>query len=282
MKTIAIDNGYYSTKVVHDNNLFQVRSRYTEDHDGDFEFDNKRYSLGHGTYNIDHDKAGNDLHKLLTYYVLSDLTEYRSVFNLVLSLPMRHFLEYKDSFAQYIKGSGVITTKLKDRQKIFSINDCFVYFQGAGALYANNYNEYKGKLIGLLDIGGLTAQGAIFEDLKPIPGTMFTIDAGSLILENKIKGVLNEKYRLNLQDYQIPYLTGYEKDIAEITQDHFKKIEMEMRKNGWDLKTLPILATGGGSIMMKVNEYIPHCTLTKNPVFDHVRGLSRIGGVIFK
>lgn len=282
MKIVPIDNGYYATKVLADNNLYSIRSKYTEDEDGDFEYEGRKYTFGHGTYNIDHDKTDNELHKLMTYYVLSKLTETKQEFKLILSLPMLHYKNQKDEFKEYIQGNGYIQTRLKRDRKIFTISDVIVFLQGAGTLYANNPMDYKGKLIGLLDIGGLTAQGAIFEDLKPIKETMFTIDAGGIILNNKIKTKLNEKYGLNLQDYEIPYLKDFKEDIEEIKEEHFKTIILEMKKKNWSIDTLPILATGGGSKVMNVEKYLPKCKLTSNPIYDHVKGLGVIGRMVFR
>jgi hypothetical protein len=149
--------------------------------------------------------------------------------------------------------------------------------QGAGALYANNPEEYKNKLIAVWDNGGLTSQGCCFENLKPIPETMFSIDGGGIILNNKIKTYLNSKYGLNLQDYQIPHLEGYEKDKDYIIQEHIETITLEMKKHNWDIKTLPILATGGASEKMRVDKYLSNCFLSKDCTYDNVKGLYAMG-----
>lgn len=282
MKIVSIDNGYFATKVLADNQLQSIRSKYIQDDEGDFEYQGKRYSFGHGSYNIDHDKTGNELHRLMTYYILSNLTESTEEFKLVLSLPMLHYKNQREDFKKYIKGDGLITTKLRGHRKSFVISDVIVFLQGAGALYANNPMEYKGKLIGLLDIGGLTAQGAIFEDLKPIRDTMFTIDAGGIILNNKIKTNLNEKYGLNLQDYEIPYLKDFKEDIERIKQEHFQTIILEMKKKNWNIGNLPILATGGASQIIDVSKHLANCKLTQNPIYDHVKGLGVIGRMMFR
>lgn len=282
MKIVAIDNGYYATKVLADNQLQSIRSKYLQDDDGDFEYQGIKYSFGHGSYNIDHDKTDNELHKLMTYYILSNLTETTEEFKLVLSLPMLHYKAQREKFKKYIQGQGLIITHLNGVKKNFIISDVIVFLQGAGALYANNPLEYKGKLIGLLDIGGLTAQGAIFEDLKPIRETIFTIDAGGIILNNKIKTRLNEKYGLNLQDYEIPYLTEFDKDIERVKEEHFQSIVLEMKKKNWSIDTLPILATGGGSKDMNVEKHLPKCKLAQKPIYDHVKGLGVIGRMMFR
>ena len=282
MKIVSIDNGYFATKVLANNQLQKINSKYTEDIDGEFEYQGKRYSFGHGVYNIDHNKTDNELHKLLTYYILSKLTIQPEEYKLVLSLPMLHYKSQKEKFKEYIEGERLIKTRVKGEGKMFKIADSVVFLQGAGALYANNPMEYKGKIIVLLDIGGLTAQGAIFEDLKPIPETMFTIDAGGIILNNKIKTKLNEKYGLNIQDYEIPHLEGYKEDIETITREHFSSIVLEMKKKNWSIETLPILTTGGGSIKMMVDKHLPRAIKTNDPIYDHVKGLQRVGSVMFR
>ena len=54
-----------------------------------------------------------------------------------------------------------------------------------------------------------------------------------------------------------------------------------MKKKNWDIKTLPILATGGGALFMQANNHISNCVLSPDPVYDNVRGLNTFAEVIY-
>lgn len=281
MKNVSIDNGYWATKIAHAGQLANVKSKYTEDPDGDFEFLGKKYTIGHGSYNIEHDKTNNELHRLTTYYALSKLTHGTEEFNLTVSLPMLHYKGGKEEFKNYIQGDGTIKTRLENKEKKFQINAVTVFMQGAGALYANNPTELKRGIVGVLDIGGLTAQGCVFENLKPIGETMFQVDAGMIILNNKIKTRLLRDHKVNVQDYEIPYLDLYQDTIKEVTQEHFQGIRLEMQKKNWSLDTIPIMCTGGGSLQMGAAGFFRKGFLSNDPVNDNVKGLQVIGGMIY-
>ena len=88
MQIVAIDNGYFQTKVCADERLYSIKSKLLIDSEGDFDYAGQKYSVGHGSYNINHDKSDNELHRIITYYILSRLTTDKETFKLVLSLPM--------------------------------------------------------------------------------------------------------------------------------------------------------------------------------------------------
>lgn len=282
MKIGAIDNGYWSTKILLDGKLGNIRSKYTEDPDGEFEYNSKKYVVGHGSENIDHNKTVNELHRIITYYALGMGVNFAEEFKLVLSLPLLHYRALRDDFKAYIMGEDAIKVKIKGKEKRIFIKDVNVFLQGVATVYVNNPNQYRKGLLAILDIGGLTAQGAILENLKPIPESIFTIDAGVIILNNKIKTRLNEKYCLNIQDYEVPYLIDFHEDIQKVRDEHFEQIALEMQKKNWSLSTLPILATGGGSLQFEVTRYLPKSRLSNDPIFDNVKGLGVVGEMIYR
>ena len=146
--------------------------------------------------------------------------------------------------------------------------------------FSDNIN-FANNVIGLIDIGGKTAQGCVFEYGKPLYDTMFCIDGGGIILNNKIKTYINGKHNLNYQDYEITHITDYQQDIETIINEHIKTIKNEMQAHNWNISKLPILATGGGSARMEINKFFPNCKLSKNPIYDNVIGLHNISKEVF-
>jgi hypothetical protein len=282
MRLAAIDNGYWQTKSLIDKKLSLIRSRVSKDPDGNFEFDDEKYTIGQGNISIDHNKTENELNRIVTYYLLSRAICDKDMFQLVVSLPMLRYKGFADNYKDYIRQSGLIATRLNGKKKIIVIDDIYVFLQGVSAIYAEDPNKYKNKLIHVIDAGGLTIQGCAIENRRPVKESFWCIDAGVIMLQQKIKNHLNEKYDLNLQDYEIPYLPEkYADDVAEIKYEHMSIIKTEMQKANWNVNDAEILATGGGSKVLNIPSYFNNCTLSPDPIYDNVKGLFKAGQVKF-
>ena len=96
---------------------------------------------------------------------------------------------------------------------------------------------------------------------------------------------------LNIQPYQMDEilsrgLYGEKKEEAQkiIKQcqiDYLKRLVNEMLKHKWEVRTLPILFTGGGSILLKetIEEYETFI-ISDNPIFDNVDGFAEMGMIL--
>jgi len=271
MQICAIDNGYFSTKVKTEEKLFKFRSKIQEFNDEQinadtFEIADKIYIVGNGKDTIEIKKIDNEVHRICTIVGLSKLTN------------------DIEQFKNYLSNPNIIHVKHQNKKKVIIIKDLIVFMQGASALYAHNPEQYKNNLVAVLDIGGLTTNGCIFENLKPIPESIFTINSGMLILYNKIKTAINQQNCLNVQDYEIPYIIHQHTDIFnQIVSEHVQKVIREMRAHNWSIETLPILGVGGGILELEdiMKQYFPQLQLSQNPIYDNVNGLFNIGKVMF-
>ncbi|MFT9495873.1 hypothetical protein [Anaerosolibacter sp.] len=295
---VAIDNGYFDTKVKNQETIRKFKSKI-EKATGNImeknvlEYFGERYLIGHGKDDISNDKTRGLTHKLCTLKALADITDTVEEFNIALDLPLIHYKNkaFRDDFERYMTDPAVNVVTQNGKQKKIIIRNCIIAPQGIAALYAYDARQYKNKVIGVLDIGGLTIDGCIVENLTPIKESAFTINAGTIIFENKVKTAFNEEFFLNVQDYEVPYLIengvpGREIEsrilIEKLYDEHFEEVIREMRAKNWSIETVPILGIGGGTLRFEgvFNRYLPTLKPSESPVYDNVLGLYNIGRMI--
>lgn len=303
-KLIAIDNGYWNTKVYDGENNIIFRSK-VEKSKRIFNFnntyavyyDNEDYLVGEGATQTDLqiDKTLNPLHKICTYTALGLLSNFNiTEFNLVLGYPLTYFASYKDTFADYIIEDckrNPIVIEIDGELKRFIINDILVLPQGVGALYINPL-QYENETIGIIDIGGLTINGVLFQNLNVVKDSIFTIQKGMFNLSATIIRELQMCKGIDLKDYELPYVlqNGYtdihNKPAPEI--DEFIKSIIDKqtydivniaKQNDWSLKT-NIVLTGGGSKLLEpfIKKYLPNTKISSQPIWDNVEGFYNLGG----
>jgi plasmid segregation protein ParM len=313
--TVAIDNGYDSTKVYAVINgkeyKFKFRSKYELSEDDlnknntmSLTWDNKSYLVGEGAMmdDLEYDKTNGELHKICTYTALARLSNFMGVnFNLVVGYPLNIYSKNKEGFAEYLKTEGLIDVKIRYdgniyEDKLFGVNECLVLPQGAGAVFGEN-KKWEDKIVAILDIGGQTINGCIMNNLNIVRQSIFTEKLGVFILENEIKKNLDSAFGVDIQPYEMQEIMKnkiYKKfgkkveesiEIIEKTiQNHVKNIQKSMRLNKYNIEGLSnVLLVGGGSIVLKdyLCKVIPQCVPCDDPVFANVQGFYEVGKVIY-
>jgi plasmid segregation protein ParM len=302
VSAVAIDNGYWATKVYTANNQFSFRSRYERTinetlNNNDtmaFKYDGVDYLVGEGAgvSNVEYDKTSTELHKICTYAALSRLANCTGTdFNIVVGYPLNIYSSNKEAFAEYLKTDDLIETELNGELKLFKVSNVTVFPQGAGALYVNP-GQYKSRVIAVLDIGGLTVNGCIFDNLTLVRESIFTENLGTIILQNKVKKILDKHYNMNIQEYELPGiikngLIKYQQEsrnfIDAVLLNHIEDIKKTMRVNNWNIDNLEILLTGGGSLLMEkqLKDIFPLSVMSADPVNDNVKGFYNIGRMVY-
>lgn len=293
MKLCAIDNGYQATKVKTEDKKYRFYSRIQKTQ-GEFKekntikFEGESYTVGTGKDDLMMNKTEGIVPKLCALRALAENTDQEEHFNLVVDLPIIHYFnqDTRDEFKDYIGKSEKIEHNGKIKQ--IHIDKCTVVPQGLAALYAGNISQFKDKMIAILDIGGLTVDGCVIENLKPIKESMFTTNLGTKILEDRVRTALNTKFTLNIQDYEIPYLmrTGIKGSeepstcvIEDTINEYFEDLIREMTRKNWSVATLPIYGIGGGLLLLKekMSFHFGEVEVADDPAFANVNGLYRIG-----
>ena len=267
---IAVDAGKHTTKSMTNERTFTMRTLMTESAsvlNSDslhVEYGGNQYTLGDGESNFDVTKT-KLIHKLCTYVSISKLVQVREV-ELVTGCPITQFVnnEARQAHADYLRGPVQIT--VNGERYSFVVNSVMVLPETIGAVMANAA-EYANQAVGVIDVGGLNTNGAIYERLKPIRSSVFTINEGGLMLDAKIKRALNTAFMTNFQDYEIPYIKDgkYKSVIDGMVNEQLERIMAECKKYNWNVSELPIIFTGGGSLRFQVRR-------SKDPVWDNVKG----------
>lgn len=292
---LAIDNGYDDTKVKTNEKIYKFKSKIKKTN-GNFqdnniiEYEGEAYNVGDGTNDFFNDKTQGITHKLCVMRALAENIKEDISVNLLLDLPLIHYFnkDFRDEFHDYM--SKLDDFKYNKIDKKIKINNCLVIPQGLSALYAYDISQYENKMLGIIDIGGKTIDGCIIDNLHPLKESMFTINLGTKILENKVKTALNQRFLLNIQDYQVPYILKNEETsefkytIEEVFQEYFNEILQEIIQKNWSVETTDILGIGGGCLLVKdrVDFYLPKFSITNNPVYDNVIGLYNIGRELYE
>ena len=132
-----------------------------------------------------------------------------------------------------------------------------------------------------MDVGGLTINAMIFDNGKLVPGTAFSCQLGAIILENRIRMVLQQNKLVNIPDYQIKYLLN-DNGVSKVLEEYMEEIRLEIRKMNYPTK-LDFRFTGGGSLKFKnMFEQYFNAFISNDAVWENVRGLYLLSQVVWR
>lgn len=276
---IAVDAGKHSTKAMNaERQAFCMRTKIDEHGlilSGDqVEFEGKKYVVGDNAQTENFDVSKTHLcHKIATYYAIASLTHAKEI-DLITGCPISQFVnkEKRSAHTAFLKGN--VRMKINNHPVDFTINTVTVLPESIGVLI-ENASQYINTIIGVIDIGGLNINAAVYERLNPIKNTVFTVNEGGQIINAKIKRALNTKFLANYQDYEIDYLKANPKTkpvIDNILNQQMDILLAECKKYNWNITDMPIIFTGGGSLKLEKQIHEINGTISKNPVWDNVQG----------
>ena len=303
---VAIDNGYWATKLYSKDQKFSILSRVEESEEitrGEgryqIEYDGRKYLVGDdiSSYEIENDKTKSLFHKILTLAALAKTTDVTASYDVVAGLPINLYTSQKDSFAEYLKTKGKEEVKINGSSKFIEIKNVKVFPQGAGTLYGMGAENYKNKRVAIIDIGGYTIDGCVFNNLNLINDSMFTEDYGTHRLFNKIAAKINSRHFLNVKEESMQDVikNGIHKqgkalnvntEIRDAVLDMVSMIVRKCKSFGWELDNLDVIFTGGGvkidQIQSIIKDSIPQAIFADDSVYTNVKGFYRVGEVIYK
>lgn len=304
---IAVDSGKFATKAVRKNAsgtmksiLFRTKMDATEEEKASdkrscvIEYQGKRWMIGESAEKVDYEKNKAKLvHKLCTYAAIAQLLDGENNANVVLAIgcPLSIFVnvDEREKYKEFFAGESDIAVKINGVLKTFHIDDVVICPESSGIIFKNSA-EYKNRLIGIIDIGGLNTNCCVYNRLSPIKSTSFTTNLGSNIMMNDLKQKINSEFvDANIQDWQIEsvvkdgYIKSHKSESSELIKNffekHMKDILAECERKGWDLKNIDIVFTGGGSKLLAKNitDSLPDAVISKSAQLDNVEGFYIIG-----
>lgn len=300
---VAIDHGFWGTKIKIDSDILYLRSKYEKSNDvlnkkntHHLVYNDTDYIVGDGAgiSSIDYDKTSDEIYQIITYAALSMITNVELDFYVMCSYPLTIYNNNKDLFSSYIKGKCEHKTTFNGDKKKFNILDVTTFPQGVAHAYAHP-KHFLNNTCAILDFGGLTINGVILEDMNIVPGTGFTENLGSIILLNKIKKNLDTKFGTNIQEYELPsiiqnglkingkVLAGSQDVVHNTIKQHMNEIKKVMKSNNWNVESLDLVITGGSSLDYKdfLELSFPQAIFSEDPVNDGVNGLFNIGKLLY-
>lgn len=208
---------------------------------------------------------------------------------LYVGLPIHSYYnaDYRKDYVAYYKEEEEVTLDVNNVKKTFTITKVTAMPESVGHVF----NYPVDSLVGVIDIGYTTIDGAVFRDCAPILETVFSLVDGANPFKTKVRDELNKQLLLNIQPYQMDEILtkgmyGAKSEQAEEIIHHcrvayLKKIVNEMLKHSWEIQSLPIVFSGGGSILLQdVIEEYETFKVSENPTFDNLDGFGEMGMIL--
>lgn len=228
-------------------------------------------------------------HKLPVLVAIHQCVPDGTTVELFVGLPIHSYYntDYRKEYVAFYQKEKTVTLTVNNVEKTFTIAKVTAMPESVGHVFNNPVDS----LIGVIDIGYTTIDGAVFRDCAPILDTVFSLVDGANPFKTKVRDELNKELLLNIQPYQMDEILSKgmygakHNDAQEIIKrcqiEYLKKIVNEMLKHAWEIQSLPIVFTGGGSILLKdiIEEYETFM-VSDNPVFDNLDGFGEMGMIL--
>ena len=113
----------------------------------------------------------------------------------------------------------------------------------------DNLSYYANKLTTVVDIGGLTINVMLVDDGKLVQDSPFSLNLGSIIINNRIKKALEQSNLCVVHEKQIKYM----KDTTQyqtVIKEYMNEIQQELKKHNYPTN-IQIRFIGGGALLFK-------------------------------
>lgn len=272
MSLVCINAGYANTKVKTSTNEFMLPSKTRlaiDEYEKNTILDKgELFVIGDGNYDIELDKTISKTHMLCVRYALKKANVKNA--KVVSALPIN---AYRNKIAR--EDYREMLLALPD------VADVKIFMEGMAAVLAD-FSWYKGKLVCLLDVGGLTINFMLADNGNLIRESAFSAQLGTIILENRIKNAIEQSELSTIAgDYQIKYLLN-KPQIKNVTESYIDEIKQLLKRNKYPTEVC-YRFTGGGALSYSDLFYksFSNLYISKDALFENVRGLYNFGGVMF-
>lgn len=307
---IAVDSGKHSTKAVKEQrngNKKQLKFRSRADETNEdmptvednesfvITYQGAKYLVGHEANDNNSSRSKSDIiHKMCVYTATAHLLEEgETEVILAIGCPLDIYknVEQRKKYKKYYMEEEEINVRINKRDVSFRIVDIIVCPESCGVIY-NNYHVFKNKTVGVIDIGGLNTNCAIYKNLFIVRGTGFTTELGGNMMLNDIRKLLRSSFpsvKLSVdcileEVIERGYLNENKQESAELInknfKDHAKKILEKCDDNNWDLNEISIVFIGGGSkfLAKEIGSVInSKVMVSENAEWENVLGFLSLG-----
>lgn len=295
---IAIDLGKHSIKAFNGVKKFIIENKLNLTHISEdeafedsriIEFENKKYVLGKQgeSRNYDLSKATKE-NQIAMYAAIAEFSP-SSIVNLFVGCPLTIYKNAKlrKEYVEFLEERKDINIKINGEDKRIQIGKIIPFPESYG-LPVRNSDFFSNKTIGVIDIGGLNLNGCIYLEGSPQWNYIATENLGVNVFKEKLRTELNSLYGTSIQDIQMNDILENgvinkpdSKEFIELKiSEYIKSILNAVKKKEWDISTLRIGLTGGGSKQFKSyfeKELEQEIISSKDGEFDNVIGFYTIG-----
>lgn len=247
----------------------------------------KRYLIGDETIGYDYDLTKEkERHKIMMYFGIYQLVDNGNRVKVITNCPMDIYLnkDSRQSFRKYMLEAKNTESKIQISvgrfTKTFYIEDVTVMPEGMGIVF-NQPEIFHQSYIGVIDIGGVTRNYGVFDNLSLVRDKSFTEIAGMHFLRIQIKDALKKEGAI-VGDIDIKYIMEspgkYKRTVDRVIDEFLEGTKKEITSRNWG-ETIRIIFTGGGSIALKrqIKEKFPESTISEDALFDNCRGNYQVG-----
>lgn len=301
MSILAVDAGKFATKALNGNKekaFFRTKST-TLTNKLDIEaagnshkvtYEGVNYIIGDQGEDIDFGVEKNTLvHKLAIYVAAHKLKSAGST-NVVIGCPSSIYLKKENRLAFQENVRSVPAGFMIDGEKPkFNFDKILIMPESSGVVLVNK-DRFKGKRVGVIDLGGRNMNFGIYDNMAPVASSMITTNQGSMELERLIKRDFEGNYKraFSLTDieyiisngglmYQGQVLTESIMLLKEVYHDYCRDIVKTLNKD-FTIDTMDIVITGGTSLLVEkiLAEYIPHLQIVDDTQWSNADGFLEV------
>lgn len=269
---VSIDHGNKQIKTVHKVFTSGLAESAKRPFGEDVVFyQGKYYSLTENRIPFKWDKSSDETFFVLSLFAIAYEIEAAGCYakdeiigvDLVVGLPPAHYAHLRAKFESYFKRmrDSYIDFEFQRRPYYIEIDNVHVYPQGyAAAMTAYDYLKDKPKAY-VVDIGGMTVDCLPIHNGRLVDSnSCISLEEGVINFYDMIQGKFSGEYGMLLDDRQIDAMLGGDdvledpqtmEFINEQAQAFVERMLGYLRERKVDLRTVPAVFVGGGSMLLK-------------------------------
>ncbi len=288
MKIIGADMGKENLKIYDGVNEFTCASTFAEgvdrlDSGYQVLLNGKRYLIGDDTLEYDFDVSKEkEQHRIMMYFGIAQLVNNNDHVAVVTSCPVDVFLNktLRKSYKEFLLENNEVVITVGAITKRFYIDKLLVVCEGAGVAYRNP-NAFLKKVVGVIDIGGITTDFLFFKDMNLVREQSFSEAKGMHHLKMAIRDDLKKEGRF-ITSHEIKYLITSPGDHKHLIERDINRFMDVIRRSlvirNWS-DSMPLIFVGGGSetLNRQISRKFPNSTISSGCLFDNCIGNYQIG-----
>ena len=280
---IAMDHGNKQTKLVRSEPFISGLSESEVRPFGAdvLKYGDKYYQISDQRIPYRRDKTEDDRFFILTLFGIAKEIEATGAYTpgiirvqLAVGLPPAHYGAQSKKFIQYFSRRGVISFTYRSKPYSILIDDVACYPQSYAAAVSMLQTLTTVPLALVVDIGGYTLDYIQIKKGRSDLVSCDSLENGVIMLYNKISSkvraaqdilISEEEIDTILKGQPVQGLQEVVKVVEQCAQEFVSDLLSALRERQMELRTIPVIFVGGGSILLK--QHIEKSGKVAHPVF---------------